>query len=254
MQTQVTKITDFITRTVHEAGFENVIIGLSGGIDSALVTTLCQKALGNEHVHGVILPYQSSNPASQADAEILANNLQIKYEIYPITAIVDAYFSNFEPDADSLRRGNYMARTRMCVLYDLSAKYRALVAGTSNMSELYVGYCTQHGDSACAFEPIAHLLKTEVRAMSKELSIPQSIIDKAPSADLWTGQTDEGEMGITYERLDTILTYLIREKRDREYILSKGVTEGEYTLVLKKIKQSEFKRHMPPVIGDWSSI
>jgi len=248
MQTQITQITDFITHTVHEAGFENVVIGLSGGIDSSLVATLCQKALGKDHVFGVIMPYQSSSPQSQADAELLASFLEIKYEIYPITAMVDAYFTGFEPQADSLRRGNYMARTRMCVLFDLSSKYHALVAGTCNMSELYMGYCTQYGDSASAFEPIAHLLKTEVRAMSEVLSLPRSIIDKAPTADLWAGQTDEGEMGITYERLDKILTYMIREKRDREYIINSGINESEYELVEKKIKQSEFKRRMPGVI------
>jgi len=245
MQTHVTQITDFIRHTVHSSGYENVIVGLSGGIDSSLVVTLCCLALGKEHVHGVILPYRTSSPQSQADAELLATTLQIAYEIYPITAMVDAYFSLFEPEADSLRCGNFMARTRMCVLYDLSAKYKALVAGTSNMSELYMGYCTQYGDSACAFEPIAHLLKTEVRQMSRELAIPIPIIEKPPTADLWAGQTDESEMGITYDTLDKILTLLIREHKDREYILKSGITERDYDLVVKKIKQSEFKRRMP---------
>jgi len=249
MESSITEITDFITQTVNSAGFSKAIIGLSGGIDSSLVAALCCQALGNKNVIGVMLPYKSGNPESLEHATILAQQLKIKHYVYPITDMVDSYFCNLEPQAEPLRRGNYMARTRMCVLYDLSAKHNALVAGTTNLSELYTGYCTQYGDSACAFEPIAHLLKKEVRQMAKTLAIPQCIIEKSPSADLWAGQTDEQELGISYDTLDTILQFILREKREKKYILSCGIAEQDYELVIKKIKQSEFKRVLPVMLN-----
>jgi len=248
MEKEITQITNFIAQTVQNAGFEKVIIGLSGGIDSSLVATLCCRALGCRNVIGVMLPYKSSNPESLEHATMLAQQLNIKHFVYPITDMVDAYFNHLEPLAETLRRGNLMARVRMCVLFDLSVKHHALVAGTTNLSELYVGYCTQYGDNACAFEPIAHLLKREVRGMALALNVPQPIIDKSPSADLWAGQTDEQELGISYETLDTILTFLLRENREKKYILQHGITEQAYGLVIKKIKQSEFKRVLPPML------
>jgi len=248
MEKEITQITNFITETVKNAGFEKIIIGLSGGIDSSLVATLCCRALGCRNVIGVMLPYKSSNPESLEHATVLAQQLHIKHYVYPITDMVDAYFNQFEPQAEALRRGNLMARVRMCVLFDLSVKHHALVAGTTNLSELYVGYCTQYGDNACAFEPIAHLLKREVQGMALALNIPQPIIDKSPSADLWAGQTDEQELGISYETLDIILTFLLREKREKKYILQHGIAEQDYDLVIKKMRQSEFKRVLPPMM------
>ena len=159
--------------------------------------------------------------------------------------MIDAYFDEFEPHANMLRRGNRMARERMCILYDLSAKYKALVVGTSNKSEIYAGYCTQYGDSACAFEPFAHLYKTEVWQMAKILNIPLEIINKTPTADLWEGQTDENEMGISYQLLDEILYFILDEKLGKHLLLGKGFSEGDIDLVLQNIEKSRFKRCMP---------
>jgi NAD+ synthase len=242
---EIESIKLFIKNMLEEAHFERVIIGLSGGIDSSLVATLCKLALSERNVLGVMMPYKKSDKKSFEHAKLLANFLKIEYLTVPVTDMVDAYFDNYEPEADMLRRGNRMARERMCILYDLSAKHQALVAGTTNKSELYVGYYTQFGDSACAFEPIAHLYKTEVREMAKILNIPEPIIKKAPTADLWDKQTDEDELGITYETLDKILYYHIDAKKDEDFILKQGISENDYDLVMKKIKHSNFKRRMP---------
>ncbi|MBL7149296.1 MAG: NAD(+) synthase, partial [Candidatus Cloacimonetes bacterium] len=161
-QDEIKKITEFIKLQLIKAGFTKLIVGLSGGIDSSVTAALCVKAVGKENVFGVMLPYRKSHPNSLAHAKQVAKQLGIKYEIVDISSMVDAYFDKYVADADILRKGNRIARERMCVLYDLSAKYKALVAGTGNKSELMVGYCTQYGDNACAFEPIGHLYKTEV--------------------------------------------------------------------------------------------
>ena len=245
MNHKIAEMISFIKTTTKSCGFDKLIIGLSGGIDSAVVAALSVKALGEDNVFGVMMPYKSSNPDSLAYAKLLAEGLKIRYFVYPITDMVDAYFDKFEPNPTPLRKGNFMARTRMCVLYDLSAKYNALVVGTSNFSEIYVGYCTQYGDSACAFEPIAHLLKTQVYEVAAELDIPHEIMNKKPTADLWDGQTDEKELGITYKTLDKILNLMFFENKTKEEILNQGISENEYELVVKKVKGSEFKRRMP---------
>ena len=250
MDQRISKITEFIKTTTYSAGFKKLILGLSGGIDSSVVASLATKAIGTENVIGVMMPYKSSNPDSLEHAKMLADSLNLKYYIYPITKIVDAYFDMYQPDASSLRRGNFMARIRMCTLFDLSAKFEALVVGTSNFSELYIGYCTQFGDSACAFEPIAHLLKTQVYELASELNIPTQIINKKPTADLWNGQTDEQELGITYKTLDKILFQHFFENKNKDEILRQGISEEEYELVIRKVKASEFKRRMPLEIRD----
>ena len=246
---EIDRIKVFIQNTVHQAGFQKTILGLSGGIDSALVAVLCTQALGSENVIGLMMPYKNSNPLSLEHAKLLADKFNIATETIPITDMVDAYFDHFEPDASSLRRGNRMARERMCILYDLSAKYHALVAGTSNKSEIYTGYCTQFGDSACAFEPIAHLYKTEVWKMAKLLKIPAEIITKPPTADLWDGQTDEKEMGISYHILDEILYSLIDAPPPAPPMNVGGeispFSENDIKLVMQKINNSSFKREMP---------
>jgi NAD+ synthase len=156
-QNEIEKITEFIKLQLNKAGFTRVLVGLSGGIDSSVTAALCVKAIGKENVFGVMLPYRKSHPDSLEHAKQVAMQLGIKYEAVDISLMVDAYFENYATDADILRKGNRIARERMCVLYDLSAKYKALVAGTGNRSEIMVGYCTQYGDSACAFEPIGQL-------------------------------------------------------------------------------------------------
>lgn len=242
---EVENIKKFIVNTLNKTTFQKVILGLSGGIDSALSSALCASALGSENVIGVMMPYKSSSPKSIEHAKLVAQTFKITYDIIPITSMVDAYFDEFEPDANLLRRGNRMARERMCILYDLSAKYKAIVVGTSNKSEIYTGYCTQYGDSACAFEPFAHLYKTEVWQMAKILKIPDVIIDKKPTADLWEGQTDEEDIGISYYTIDEILHFILDEKIGKEEIIKRGFTDHDIELVLKKIEYSEFKRRMP---------
>jgi NAD+ synthase len=248
LRAEINKIKEFIRNYVHNSGFENAVIGLSGGIDSSLSAALAVLALGKEHVYGVMLPWKNSNPASYNDALELANLLGIHHEKTDITPMLEAYFNAYQPDADSLRMGNWMARTRMCVLYDLSAKYKGLVIGTSNRTELLVGYFTQHGDGACALEPIGHLYKTEVWKMAKILGIPELIINKVPTADLWTDQTDEGELGLLYPQLDEILFALTEQQLSQSDIVQKGYTSEQVTRVISLMKGSEFKRNLPPLI------
>lgn len=253
LQDEINRIYDFIRQFTANNGFENVIVGLSGGIDSSLTATLAVNALGKEHVHGIMMPYRTSHPYSLADAQKLAEFLDIKTEIVDISPMVDGYFHTYETDADALRRGNYMARTRMCVLYDKSGKYKALVAGTSNRSEILTGYCTQYGDSACAFEPIGHLYKTEVRGMAKLLGIPAVIIEKPPTADLWADQTDEKELGLTYTRLDAILYAMMEKKLSDAQIIQNGYTQEEIDRVKHLVRISAFKRRLPEAMeGVWS--
>jgi len=245
---EIDRICGFIRDYLSSAGCNGVVLGLSGGIDSSLSAALCVKALGADKVHGVLLPYKTSHPDSAGDATLLAQTFGIKTETIEISHMADPYFSLAGADIDALRKGNICARLRMIVLYDLSAKYRSLVVGTSNRTELLVGYFTQHGDGACAFEPIGHLYKTEVWEMARILGIPEKIIDKAPTADLWDGQTDESELGITYKELDEILYELT------ELDINPGNSDklsfpiSTYRHVEKLIRRSEFKRHLPPLI------
>jgi len=244
---QVELIMEFIKRQLASAGFSKLIVGLSGGIDSSVTTALCVKAVGSENVFGVMLPYRKSHPDSLKHALEVANLLEIKHELVDISPMVDSYFEKYAVDADILRKGNRMARERMCVLYDFSAKYKALVAGTGNLSELMIGYCTQYGDSACAFEPIGHLYKTEIYQMAEILGLPQSVIIKKPTADLWEGQTDEDEMGITYAELDEILYQMLDMKKDDKKLIS-NFSKEKITKVKRMIQTSEFKRNMPTMM------
>ncbi len=248
IETEVLRIEEFIREYCHKSGFKKLILGLSGGIDSALAAALAARAIGTSNVIGIMMPGTDSHPNSENDAVEVAQAIGITYERRSIGLLVDPYFTEIEPEADKLRRGNWKARCRMMVLYDLSAKYQALVVGTSNRTELLVGYFTQHGDGACAFEPIGHLYKTEVREMAKYLQIPQNVIDKAPTADLWEGQTDESELGITYPELDEIL-YLLTEENLNVYA-SKNLPYpiSKFQHVINLMKGSEYKRKLSPVL------
>ena len=241
------KIIGFIRDYVSSSGVRNGIVGISGGLDSAVTAALAAEALGKEHVKGLMLPYKKSNPDSLNDALTLADVLGIKHEIIDITPVVDSWFDNYEPEASQLRRGNFMARIRMSILYDISAKEDALVLGTGNLSELMIGYTTQYGDNACALEPIGHLYKTEVRKMADKINIPAKIINKEPSADLWQGQTDEGELGLTYSNIDTILYHYFEKDKSKEELVKAGLSPSDIDNVIKLHRKSHYKRELPPV-------
>ena len=243
---EIERISAFIKGYFSEAGFSKAVIGLSGGIDSAVSAALTAKALGPENVWGFMLPYKASDPNSLAHALELVTAIGIPHRVIPISTWTDSYFDDYEPGADQLRRGNWMARARMCVLFDQSAALRALVIGTSNRSELLVGYFTQYGDSACALEPIGHLYKTEVKAMAARLRIPTSIIAKAPSADLWSGQTDEAEMGISYKNLDEAL-FDLTERNIQTWSPALPYSQADFDRASQLMRRSAFKRINPPI-------
>ncbi len=215
-------IAEFIRGQLRQAGFERAVLGLSGGIDSALVAYLTADAIGAERLHCVLMPYRTSSPASRADAEEVVRRLGCSSEVVEITPMVDGYFgADGSPgaagseglEAAPLRRGNFMARMRMSVLYDRSVTWRGLVVGTGNKTESLIGYTTLFGDQACAFNPIGDLYKSQVRQLSAAVGVPDEIIRKAPSADLWPGQTDETEAGFSYPELDRLLFWRIDKRR-----------------------------------------
>lgn len=245
---EIQRITDFISDYCVRSGIPKLVLGLSGGIDSSLSAALAVRAVGPENVIGLLLPYKNSHPDSAGDALLLSKQLGIKTFTIDISPMVDSYFDVLEKNASMLRRGNYMARIRMTVLYDFSSKLPALVLGTSNRSELLVGYFTQHGDAACALEPIGHLYKTEVWQLARVLGLPDAIINKVPTADLWDGQTDEQELGIKYPELDKILYELTELDIDSKSSDSLSFPRQKYELVEKLMDRSAFKRLPIPVL------
>jgi NAD+ synthase len=240
------RIIEFIQEQLAKAGLDNLIVGISGGIDSAVTAALCVEAVGKEKVKGFLLPYKASHPDSLAHGRLLVEFLGVAYQKIDISPMVDSYFETYFSKASALRKGNRMARERMCILFDQSALYGGLVAGTGNKSELFTGYVTQHGDGACAFEPLGHLYKTEVYELAELLQIPQELIDKAPTADLWDGQTDESEMGISYAMLDEILYRLYEQQITEAAIIAEGFAVKDLERVKALYTKSEFKRKLPP--------
>jgi len=236
-------LSDCITRTSSAKG----IIGLSGGIDSSVSAALAAKALGAERVLGVIMPHRSSSPSSRTDAELLAGQLGIAVELVDISPMTDAFYER-DPKAGATRRGNTAARQRMAVLYDISARENGLVIGTSNKSELLLGYGTIFGDLACAINPLGDLYKTQVRQVAAALDIPEAIMKKTPTADLVEGQTDEADLGHTYEEIDQFL-YLWVDKRYNEAELEEyGYSPAFISEVIKRVRKNHFKR-IPPLIA-----
>ena len=227
-----------------KAGFSKAVLGLSGGIDSALVAYLLRDALGKENVLAIMMPYKSSNPDSLNHAKLVVEDLGINSKTIEITDMIDAYFKN-EEEATSLRMGNKMARERMSILFDYSSKENALVVGTSNKTEIYLGYSTQFGDSACALNPIGDLYKTNIWDLSRYLKIPNELIEKKPSADLWEGQTDEQEMGLTYKEADQVLYRMLEENKKVEEVLAEGFNKDLVDNILRRMNRSEYKRRMP---------
>ena len=238
------ELVKFLRENFKKAGFSKAVLGLSGGIDSALVAYLLRDALGKENVLAIMMPYKSSNPDSLNHAKLVVEDLKINAKTIEITNMIDAYFKN-EKDASSLRMGNKMARERMSILFDYSSKENALVVGTSNKTEIYLGYSTQFGDSACALNPIGDLYKTNIWDLSRYLKIPNELIEKKPSADLWEGQTDEQEMGLTYKEADQVLYRMLEENKTVEEILAEGFSKDLVDNILKRMNRSEYKRRMP---------
>jgi NAD+ synthase len=247
---------DFIRNQLRQAGFERALLGLSGGIDSALVAFLAAEAVGPERLLCVLMPYRTSSAGSVDDARAVVERLGCPSEMVDISPMVDGYFGR-EPEpgaagidgleASQLRRGNLMARQRMCVLYDLSVTWGGLVVGTGNKTEALIGYTTLFGDSACAFNPIGDLYKSQVRQVAAAIGVPEQIIRKAPSADLWPGQTDEAEAGFTYPELDRLLFWMIDKRRTDEELAAMGFPPATVERVKRLVAASEFKRQVPPV-------
>ena len=214
-------LVQFLHDETKNAGFTKGVLGISGGVDSAVSAFVAAKALGKENTIGVFLPYKTSSPESLKDAQQVVQLLGIKRETVDISPMVDVYCEQHKL-TDNVRRGNIMARMRMIVLYDISARERALVIGTSNKTELMIGYGTLYGDTASALNPLGDLYKTQIWRLAEALSVPKSIIEKKPTADLWAGQTDEGELGFSYRELDELLFRMIDERRNDEELLQFG--------------------------------
>ena len=241
-------ISEFIRGQLRQAGFERALVGLSGGIDSSLVAYLVSEAIGPERLLGVLMPYRTSDPASRADAEEVVGRLGIESLVVDISPMVDAYFADpSRSDATAVRRGNYMARTRMAVLYDQSVTWGGLVVGTGNKTETLIGYTTIYGDNASAFNPIGDLYKTQVRQLAAEIGVPARIIAKAPSADLWPGQTDEQEGGFSYAEIDRLLFWMIDKRRDEDDLAAMGFDPAFIARVARMVATSEYKRQVAPI-------
>jgi NAD+ synthase len=240
-------LVQFLRDETRNAGFSRGVIGVSGGVDSAVSAYLSAQALGKENTVGVLLPYRTSSAESVRDAELIVKELGIRSERIDISSMVDAYCDK-EKISDNLRRGNVMARVRMIVLYDISAREHALVIGTSNKTEIMTGYGTLFGDTASALNPLGDLYKTQVWQLSEALGVPRSIIEKKPTADLWAGQTDEEELGFSYRQLDELLFQMIDERRSDEELIKIGFAVDFIKAVRSKVSTNQFKRR-PPVIA-----
>ena len=244
----VTRVLEgFIRDEIRKFGINRAVVALSGGIDSALSCTLAVRALGGDGVLAVLMPYRTSNPSSRGDAEKLVSQLSIPSVLIDISSAVDGITDQLDDKPSDLRRGNVMARTRMTALYDQSESFGGLVVGTSNKTELLLGYGTQHGDMASAVNPIGDLYKTQVRALSEALDVPTAILKKIPSADLWEGQSDEDELGFGYELADQVLYLLVDEQFRADELINDGHDSAMVHNVLQRVEQSQFKRRLPVI-------
>jgi len=239
-------LVSFIRNEVEKIHLHRVVVGLSGGVDSSLSATLAAEALGPKNVLGILMPYHASSPESLAHARMVVEKCSIESLTIDITPQIDAYFERF-PDASDRRRGNKMARERMTVLYDHSARWEALVLGTSNKTELLLGYGTLYGDMASAINPLGDIYKTQVWGLAGALGVPEVIVQKKASADLWEGQTDEGELGFSYREVDKLLYLMVDERYSREELIQTGFSESFVDQVTDRIMNSQFKRRLPVI-------
>jgi len=236
----------FIKTELARAGYRKGVMGLSGGVDSALAAFLASEALGKENVLALLLPYKTSSPESLRDAEEVVGLLGIRSEKIDISPMVDAYLAK-AGEIDQVRRGNIMARQRMIVLYDVSYRDEALVIGTSNKTESLLGYGTLFGDTACAINPLGDLYKTQVWQLAEAVGVPRRIIEKSPTADLWENQTDEAELGFTYRDVDLLLEAMVTRGESDQKLEASGFDPAFIGKVRDLIRGNEFKRRMPPV-------
>ena len=240
----IEKLSNFITATVRNAGYSRVVLGVSGGVDSSLSAFLSARALGPENVLALRLPYKTSSSESLEHAGLVIDQLGVPSKTIEITQAVDAILSQY-PNASPVRMGNVMARVRMINIYDQSAEFHGLVVGTGNKTESLLGYCTIHGDGAFDFNPLADLYKKQVRQLAGVIGVPRVIIDKAPSADLWVGQTDEGELGYTYDEMDQLLFLLVEEGLSSEACIEKGHSEKFVNYIIDRVKRYRYKSLLP---------
>ena len=247
-------LVQFLAEETHRIGMKRAVLGLSGGIDSALVIELAARALGGENVLAVAMPYRESHPASLELAKESAEHAGVPLEVVDISPMADAAFvaagdlEDTSMESVRLRRGNIMSRLRMVTLYDRSARIHGLVFGTSNKTELLLGYGTQHGDMASAINPIGDLYKSQVVALSRHLGVPQGIVDRPPSADLWEGQTDEDELGFTYDAVDALLHRLVDRRMTAERLQAEGFPADFVEMIAKRVRLNQYKRR-PPLIA-----
>jgi NAD+ synthase len=239
-------LTRFIRTEIRRAGFQRAVMGLSGGIDSSVVTFLAARALGPENVLAVTMPYKTSSEATRRDAQSVIDCLGVRMIEVPITGSIDAYFAQF-PDASRMRLANKCARERMTVLYDQSAAFNALVLGTSNKSELLLGYGTQFGDMASAINPVGDLYKTQLYPLASHLGVPVDILQKTPTGDLWVGQTDEGELGFSYAEVDRLMVLMVDRRWRRTELIEAGFAPEFVDHVATLIRRNHYKRRMPVI-------
>lgn len=236
----------FLKEETQKFGFQKLVLGLSGGVDSALVAYLAQQALGKENVLAYFLLYRTSDPQSEIDARSVASLFGLSLHQMDISPMIDAYFQAI-PEADKIRRGNKMARERMAILFDQAKAEGALVVGASNKSELLLGYSTWYGDMAASLLPFGDLYKTQIWQMAGEVGLPSSIVRKAPTADLWPGQTDEDELGFSYALADQILYLLFDQRMGLEEITGKGFSPELVNRIWQMVQKNQFKRKLPPI-------
>lgn len=241
-----TILSGFIKSEITRVGMSRAILNLSGGLDSAVSCALAVEALGAENVMALRLPYRTSSAGSLDHAQLVIDQFKVKSETIDISPMVEPLFER-DPNITNLRKGNIMARARMIILYDQSEVFKALPVGTSNKTEILLGYSTMYGDSASALNPIGDLYKTQVRELARAMNIPAPILDKAPSADLWEGQTDEKELGFTYEDVDKLLYLLVDQRYSPAEAVDAGFDEKFVNGVMSRIRRYQFKRMQPPI-------